>query len=94
MYFNGGDHSDVDRDDENCGGFQAGCGAGGQDETTDKVFVSETGHGIESGALHMSKFSFKCAWIVMGEYKFGSVRDEGVERASVAEGKYSSRNGT
>ena len=88
------DHSDVDRDDENCGGFRAGCGAGGQDETTDKVFVSETGHRIESGALHMSKFSFKCAWIVMGEYKFGSVRDEGVERASVAEGKYSSRNGT
>ena len=56
--------------------------------------ISETGHRIESGALHMSKFSFKCAWIVMGEYKFGSVRDEGVERASVAEGKYSSRNGT
>ena len=54
MYFYGGDHSDVDRNDENCGGFRAGCGAGGQDETTDKVFVSETGHRIESGALYMS----------------------------------------
>ena len=54
VYFYGGDHSDVDRNDENCGGFRAGCGAGGQDETTDKVFVSETGHRIKSSALHMS----------------------------------------
>lgn len=87
MYFNGGDHSDVDGNDEDCGVFRVGHGAGGQDETTDKVFVSETGHRIESGALHMSKFSFKCAWIVMGEYKFGSVRDEGTERIAAAERK-------
>ena len=54
MYFNGGDHSDVDGTDEDCGVFRVGCGAGGQDETTDKVSVSETGHRIESGALYMS----------------------------------------
>ena len=34
--------------------FRTGCGAGGQDETADKVFVSETGYRIESGALYMS----------------------------------------
>ena len=54
LYFYGGNHGDVDRNDENCGGFRAGYGAGGQDETADKVSVSETGHRIKSGALYMS----------------------------------------
>ena len=54
LYFYGGNHGDVDRDDEDCGGFRAGYGTGGQDETADKVSVSETGHRIKSSALHMS----------------------------------------
>ena len=54
LYFDGGNHGDVDRNDEDCREFRTGHGVGGKNETADKVFISKAGYRVKSGALYMS----------------------------------------
>ena len=79
LCFDGGNYCDVDGNDEDCGEFGACDGACGTDEVDDPVLVSGAGCGFESCALYLFKFSFKYAGVILGEYKFGIVRDGGVE---------------
>ena len=54
LYFDGGNHGDVDRNDEDCREFRTGHGAGSKNETAAPFSVSEAGYRVKSGALYMS----------------------------------------